>query len=150
MCVFKKTLQSPEIHILVWCLGIPFCMWNYQKVSQCWEISQWNLSADGAGEGLKPVRLCVICNDLGTNRMKLKSQISLTLHRHVDTDAHRICWQCNCISVARMRAIFMHSQPESLYLTYSRTGFSPSPTSSVDKFHWLISQHWFALWSFHM
>ena len=46
-----------------------------------------NLSSD-VSEGLKLVRLCVIYNDLGPNKMRLKSQISLTLHRHVDTDAH--------------------------------------------------------------
>ena len=83
---------------------------------------------DDVGEGLKRVRLCLICNSLRSNRTKLKRKISLTLHRHVDTDSHRIYPQCNCISVAQVTAMSMQSQPSLLYITHSRTRFSPSPT----------------------
>ena len=85
-------------------------MWNDQKVSQYWEISQSNLSTDDVAEELKPVWLCVIYNDLGPNKRKLQSQTSLTLHRHVDPDVHRTCWQCYCIWVARDISINMSMQ----------------------------------------
>mgnify|MGYP001793326752 CR=1 FL=1 len=50
-------------------------MENDQKVSQCWEVSQWNLSTDDVGEGLKGEGLCVIYNNLSPNKMKQKCEL---------------------------------------------------------------------------
>ena len=104
------TRTDPPVHILIWCLRIPFCMWNDHKVKQCWEMSQWNFPTDDVGEGLKLVWLYVIYYDIGLNKMELTFQIAMALHRHVDTDSHRTCWQCNWILVARVRAMSMQSE----------------------------------------
>ena len=114
-------------------IRIPFCMWNDEKVSQCWEISRRNLSADDVGEGLKLVRLCAMRNNWGC----LSIDVALTWAIKIQLHYQHVLWASVSAYLCKVKEIwlfsFVLSGPRSLYITHSHTGFSPSPTSSVEK-----------------
>ena len=86
-------------------------------------------------------------------------QLRLALHRHSSHLSHQNTIALSACPVSIRINMSTQGQGDLTLLfhfirteigIHSHTGFSPSPTSSVDKCHWLISQHWLAFWWFHM